>query len=320
MDERIVKYFNSSLSEEEKEGLIEEINQNNELRQQYLSYLNLNGLLALQSRPDDLSVGKQAYGIFKQRLKPRVAKRKILARVSQAAAVLVILLTTWFVSQHIAHERLINNTPYNEISVPPGQRVTVILSDGTEVWLNAGSTLKYPAIFGSKNRKVEIQGEGFFKVVSDPVRPFTADTPSLSVKVLGTSFNVIDYETADYAEVALEQGAVEIYIENDVHRLTPGEFLSLSNGVVSKGRYDENHFLWKTGIYHFNSVPLADIAKKLETYYDVTIDIQNASLKDKIYTGKFRQQDGVGEILRIIAKTCEFQIEREDLSTLYILK
>lgn len=320
MDERIVQYFGGALTEEEERRLAEEINKNEALKDQYLSYLNLNGLLALQPQENDQQTGIRAYRLFKKKYAIKSKKRRWLVALLRTAALLILFLGTWFVSRYNTKVQLLGKASFNQISVPAGQRATAVLSDGSEVWLNAGSTLKYPPIFGDNNRWVELQGEGFFQIISDSKRPFYVKSPSFTIKVLGTSFNITDYEKDNYSEVALESGSIEVSVQEELHQLTPGEFLSLSDGKIAKGRFDENHFLWKTGLYYFESVPLSEIARKLEVYYEVTIDIQNPALKGKIYTGKFRQQDGVGEILRIIAKTCEFQIEREDFSTLYILK
>ena len=163
MEERIIKYFNQELSASERKKLIDEVKHNDVLKNDFIEYNNLLGLLALTRRLQDEKEGKENLKSFKRKHKNHSSRRLALRVINYAAIFILLLTTTWFMVNYLR-----NDTPtpvelaYNTLHVPIGQRANLTLSDGTEVWLNAGSSLKYPVNFNQTERKVSLSGEAYF--------------------------------------------------------------------------------------------------------------------------------------------------------------
>lgn len=190
-----------------------------------------------------------------------------------------------------------------ELSVPAGQRAHIVLPDGSKVWVNAGSTLTYPSIFGEE-RRVKLNGEAFFEVAKGTL-PFIVSTGKVDIKALGTQFNVFNYPSEELT-VALLEGSVRVYHPEQEQQgvlLSPEQQLTATaNGRFLVGSITKDPIIWKDGLYAFDKQKLKDILKKLELYYDVKIIVKDTSILEYEYTGKFRQRDGVMEVLRIIQK------------------
>ena len=202
----------------------------------------------------------------------------------------------------------------NMVFVPAGQRAMLKLQDGTEVWLNAQSTINYPSQFTGTERHVTISGEAYFKVAKNTEMPFIVSTDKADIKVLGTTFNVNNYPNAGFSQISLIEGALEVSGKNVIGStviLEPDQQITLRKNefTVDQIRF-HNHFLWKEGLYCFNNEPMSDILKKLAVYFNVEIIVENTAILKLRYTGKFRQTDGIDEILRIIRKIQPFSIEK----------
>ena len=240
-----------------------------------------------------------------------------------AAAAAILIVSVWITAVSYVDKPDDYVAAQQEFFVPAGQRARIKLPDGTFVWLNAGSVLTYPSIFGEE-RKVYLKGEGFFDVAKNEKSPFIVSTGTLDIRALGTQFNVFCYPDAGLISTSLIEGSVKVYHPEDE-----------ANGVVLKPNqqlvYDRQSFqtiqmkneddlLWKDGIYNFKSERLESILKKLELYYDVKIVVKSPEILSYRYTGKFRQRDGVVEILRIIQKIHHFKMSENDernIVTLY---
>ena len=324
MEERIIKYFNQELSASERKKLIDEVKHNDVLKNDFIEYNNLLGLLALTRRLQDEKEGKENLKSFKRKHKNHSSRRLALRVINYAAIFILLLTTTWFMVNYLR-----NDTPtpvelaYNTLHVPIGQRANLTLSDGTEVWLNAGSSLKYPVNFNQTERKVSLSGEAYFNVVKNNT-PFIVSSSSLDIKVLGTIFNVSDYKKTDITEISLIEGVVEVYKPYDktnAIRLEANQVLTYKNDSMHiSGLRNEDDFLWKEGVYAFKNASLLDIVKKLELYFDVKIIVKKSSILKYTYTGKFRQRDGVMEILRILQNIHKFKIEKDEVNNIIILK
>lgn len=210
--------------------------------------------------------------------------------------------------------------PYLTTSAPAGHMAKCVLPDGTEVTLNANSKLTYPSCF-TGDRRVALEGEAFFDVSADPDHPFIVSTDKLEIKALGTKFNVSDYENDDFV-VSLLEGSVFIYHESQEMSglyLDPNEQLVESGGGYLKKMLVQDPAIWVKGYYAFSNSSMESILSKLELYYDVKIVVMKEGLLKKTYTGKFRQTDGVREILRIMSRIYPFTIKEDEASnTIYI--
>ncbi|MDR2919230.1 MAG: FecR domain-containing protein [Tannerella sp.] len=202
-----------------------------------------------------------------------------------------------------------------ELYVPAGQRARITLPDGSTAWLNAGSSLHYPSVFENE-RKVSLVGEGFFDVAKDADKPFIVATGDIEIKALGTQFNVSNYPKAGMLSATLTNGSIIVYQtgkESSGQILEPNQQLIVENGMFRLEKsIDLDDLLWKEGLYSFKKERMRNIIKKLELYFDVEITVSNPRILEYEYTGKFRQRDGVMEILRIIQKIHHFKIDSNE--------
>lgn len=318
MDERIIKYCQGILSEQEQDLLLKEAYNDPELKSQLIDYQHLYSLLELVPEKADLQEGYEKYGNFKKLLNYR--KRKVwLISFSRYAAILMIafvsawMLASYYFSGNIAEQQELIAFQ-QELVVPPGQRAELTLPDGTKVWLNAGSKLSYPSFF-EKERKVFLSGEGFFDVAKNEKVPFVVSTRTIDIKALGTQFNVFSYPESDYTGVYLQEGKVKAYFpssETDGVVLSPDQYLVQKGKRLELATMDPDELLWREGIYTFKKQKLGNIIKKLELYYDVKILVKDPEILDYEYVGKFRQRDGVMEILHLIQRIHSFKIKKND--------
>lgn len=210
---------------------------------------------------------------------------------------------------------------YNTIHVPPGQRINLILSDNTNLWLNANTTFRYPTKFSKETRTVYLDGEAYFEVSKNEKKPFIVKTTQGDIHVTGTLFNVEAYSKHHSFETSLFEGGVDIYKgDTMLATLYPNQ-----NGTLKNGQFliteitDPDKYLWRKGLIAFNHKDLEDILLKLEKYFDVGIQVHTTKLPQHTYTGKFRQSDGVDYALRVLQKSIQFTYERDDeTGTIYI--
>ena len=207
----------------------------------------------------------------------------------------------------------------NTISVPTGQRVNLLLSDGTNVWLNSGSKMKYPASFTKRKREVMLDGEGYFEVAKDSKRPFVVQTDKYNIEVLGTKFNVEAYEKASSFSAALMEGAIQISGKDEPQNkilLHPLQKVDEIDGelVVEKIRnYDV--YRWKDGLLCFERISFNDLMKEFEKTYDIQIINENKHLENYICSGKFRISDGIDFILHVLQRDVKFRFRRNESNT-----
>ncbi len=313
MDEQLLRYFSGELTVGERLELIHRIENDGQLKAEFIRLQNLNAVSQLALHPADRNEGSRYFEIFTARIK-RNSQRKFLVNMIKYAAIALILIastiwTTLYLSDAFVEAKM------NRLHVPAGQRAQITLQDGTEVWLNAQSTLTYPSHFSKRNRVVKITGEAFFDVAQEKNRPFTVSTQHIDMEVLGTQFNVYSYPGAGYIKTDLIEGSVKIYqTENEKNSiiLKPNEQVIIQGNHMAVTHIDNpDHMLWKNGIYSFNNERLITIIEKLQLYYDVKIVVEDPEIFEVRYTGKFRQRDGIDEILRIIQKIQPFKIERD---------
>ena len=167
---------------------------------------------------------------------------------------------------------------YNRVTIPKGKTYQVVLSDGTEVWMNSGSRLSYPSNFMADNRRiVHLEGEAYFKVAPDAQRPFVVMADKVATHVLGTEFNVKAYQGSE-THVTLVKGSVKVEIPEQEKEvlLHPGEDLAYGiNGSCSVKQVDTEHYVqWMAGYFYFDNVSLRDILYELGVWYNLTIEME----------------------------------------------
>ncbi|MFV0270072.1 MAG: FecR family protein [Macellibacteroides fermentans] len=238
---------------------------------------------------------------------------KILQHTIQVAAIFTL---GFFFSQYFFMQE--EEIKMQKVEVPPGQNSLVTLADGSKVWLNAGSTLHFPTRFSNRERLVTLNGEGFFEVRANKEKPFIVSASGYRVKALGTSFNVYAYKQSDEFETALLTGKVEIATPNSEHSLTlsPNNKAILEKGSLKTQPIENiDYFLWREGIICFNE-PLSGVLKKLELYFNVTIEVNNKLVRQNEHccVGKFRTRDGLEHILKVLQLTNHFTYQKDDVN------
>lgn len=192
---------------------------------------------------------------------------------------------------------------YNVLEVPRGGEYTVTLSDGTVVYLNSGSELRYPVAFGAERRDVFLSGEGYFEVAKDAERPFFVNADKLKIRVYGTSFNVNTYNIAN-VETVLVEGKIGIQGNNAEYTVKPGQ-LALYNrekGTMEIRDVDVRPYVaWKEHEFMFDNESLEEIMNTLSLWYDVDVFFQTASLKQLHFTGHLGRYEEVSHILDAIS-------------------
>ncbi|TRX71419.1 FecR family protein [Carboxylicivirga sp. M1479] len=209
--------------------------------------------------------------------------------------------------QHVTADKLI----YNTLKIPYGGEYQMVLSDGTKVWLNSGSILKFPVNFISDTREVTLQGEAFFEVAHNADKPFMVHTKHSTTKVYGTSFNVMSYNNDKVEQVTLIEGKVGFSIKGQQTLLLPGQQaeLALNNSNVVLKEVDASLYTsWKDGVLKFKNMPIKDLSKKLARWYDVDFYFANAAVGEIGFTGRVEKTTDFKHFMSLIEKTTNVKI------------
>lgn len=207
---------------------------------------------------------------------------------------------------------------FNQLIIPKGTFYHLVLSDGTKVWLNADSKIKYPVSFGRDKREVSLHGEGYFEVAQDSSRPFIVSTDKMDVKVLGTTFDVNTYEDEGKSFVVLVEGLVEVSAgEGESRIITPGYMAEVNmhdvQAKIQVSKCDTGHYIaWKSGNFSFRNASLTEILKRVSRYYDVTV-IREQEFEEEYYSGNVSSDVSLESLLAVIesSTSVSFKVERK---------
>jgi len=250
--------------------------------------------------------------------RPDSIRRIILNSLKIASAVLLLTGLGYF---YAVYRMNTVNHSMQYAYVPSGSRASLTLNEGSTVWLNSKSKLKYPSIF-SDSRVVELDGEGFFEIAKDARKPFIINTDKYSLEVLGTSFNMESYSNSPDFEIALFTGRAKLFKNkgsSDTLYLNAGQTANLIGGKLVVSATEYNKYRWKDGIIMIENQSFGDIMLLFEKYFDLQIIIRTDKVKKLGYWGKFRIVDGVDHALRVLQKDYSFTYKREENSnTIYI--
>ncbi len=201
---------------------------------------------------------------------------------------------------------------YNQLRIPKGGEYALILSDGSRVWLNAESVLRYPVKFCSGTREVYLEGEAYFEVASDKEHPFIVHMGQKSVNVLGTVFNVSAYPSDSYWHVTLVSGKVGVNSEEESFLLNPDQqyFENVRTGEKEVRKVEVDQYLsWRTGKIVFRGERLEDIIQKLERWFDFQLFYANEEVRDMRFRGAISKYDSFDTVLRKLEKTTDIRFE-----------
>ena len=202
----------------------------------------------------------------------------------------IMLAIGWYLG---SNNNSLKTASWNSVTAPRKHIAVCKLTDGTEVWLNAESTLSYPAEVNSERREVKLNGEGYFKVSKDTRKPFFVITQDATIKVLGTSFNVKAYPEEEQIATTLEEGSIQLTTSstgNSQYLLSPGEqaIYHVNDGKVTVNKVDATRFsAWRSEKFLFKDADLTTIISELERLYDIKIHIKNPKLARLRFRGMF---------------------------------
>ena len=246
----------------------------------------------------------------------RYTKRKqytnLLMRV---AAILLIPVFSYslymsFKYRSTTHGLTSVNLAYNEVISSVDAITKVTLPDGSTVWLNHSSSLKYPAMFLGNTRNVELKGEGYFEVAHNSKIPFIVKAGEIQVRATGTAFNLMAYPDEDRIETSLINGKVELQMEGVNGKITPllemkptdlAIFDKNNNKIMTRTIDDDRYFSWKDGKLIFNKEPIGQVVKKLSRWFNVDIQVKDPELLELTYTATFVHET-LPQVMELMAR------------------
>jgi transmembrane sensor len=202
---------------------------------------------------------------------------------------------------------------YNTISTPRGGQYQLVLPDGTKVWLNATSAIKFPVAFTGNSRTIELTGEAYFEVAKNAARPFLVKVKDTEVKVLGTHFNIMAYSEEGMIATTLLEGSVHVSKGAQKHVMMPGQqVVWKENGEFKLNEHAdlEEVVSWKNGKFHFNNADIKVIMRQIARWYDVEVEYRNIS-SDTQLGGIVSRKEDLGQLLNYfeIAGNVRFTVE-----------
>jgi len=300
--EQLIHLISGDLGPVEKEKLLEEIKKDPQLRREYETIKNTLALASSDRQMEDIIV-ESSYLAFKR--KNRMQGKSALLNLVKYAAILVLVFTLGFFSRQIfnseAEENALSLAEYHEVYVPEGERAEVKLADGSKVWLNAGTTIKYPKTFDQRSRRVNLTGEAFFEVKKGTA-PFIVSSDYGDIEVLGTSFNIRAYDDLTF-QATLVDGKIHFRNPYGEKILLPGQQLTFTDQGTWTVKHVNPGFAssWKDGIISFEQEELGDVAKKLERHFKMKIKL-DTTIAPLRFTGQVFNES-VSEVMEYINKT-----------------
>jgi ferric-dicitrate binding protein FerR (iron transport regulator) len=284
--------------------MVEKTNMNKDSQKEQLikTFLTREPVFSL----DEIDVSKAEQKILRQ-IETAKPVRRVLIYFQRIAAVLfipLVLLSVYLATK--SNSRTEEVEAWQEISVPHGTFSHIHLSDGTKVWINGGSSLKFPIRFKKERRQVWLNGEGYFEVESDQQNPFLVQTSQMLLTATGTAFNIEAYTSDSLTAVTMIDGKTIVTFD-DVSpiNLTAGQRMAYNNetgrnSIVIADPY--KWYAWKNGLMIFRDDPLSYVFKRLEQTFNVHINIKNPEIGHDLYRATF-EDESLDEILRLLEKT-----------------
>jgi transmembrane sensor len=207
---------------------------------------------------------------------------------------------------------------YNMLKVPRGGQFTIVLPDGTQVWLNSASSLRYPTAFSGNERTVEMQGQGYFEVKKNARQPFIVKVNSMEVQVLGTGFDIMAYDDEEELRTTLVSGAVKVKQGAVEKYLKPGQQAAIDNstGVMSVRNADiQGVVAWKTGFFEFDNANINVILRQLARWYD--IDVDTKTVDNRLFGGRINRNLPLSEMLSLLGSSgAKFSLQGRKLTVI----
>lgn len=254
----------------------------------------------------------------------RPAWKRVGIAILRAAVVVAVAFGAAFWGKRATIDTLASN--FETIRVPAGERMDIVLADGTHLWMNSGTEVELPVIFSRKNRNIKVnEGEVLLDVAKDERKPFYVETWAGKVKVIGTRFEVTADSDDNEFTASLIRGSIEVTSASDPSQsriIMPGEIARYENGsiVVNQIKDVSTVGCWSEGIIDVSSIPFDALMEKFEKAFNVKIEIERESLPVITYTrGKIRVTDGIEHALFVLQLASNFEYEYDiETATIYI--
>ncbi len=317
MQELAFAYFAGKISKADEKKLFEFIQKEEQNYQQFKDWERA----WMLSEKEDLRTAREWESLqcrirTHEAVNPMISKSgSDLWRWAVAIAAMFVLIAggTWVV---LNTTTFMNKAQYIVFEAPYGEKSKMTFPDGTVVWLNAGSSLKYSNKYNTDDRVVELEGEGYFEVAKKKKIPFVVHTRGYDVVVKGTKFNVTAYPEDSNITTTLMEGAVELLKEKQHIAMKPGESVTLNvvsgkftltkvNSDVSKA--------WSENRIEYDNISLRELAAKLSRQYDVKIHLLTEEVGDKRFSISLRNQETIGEVMSALKEIIPIQVERKNM-------
>ena len=254
---------------------------------------------------DISSIKQKAFQKIRKEEKRRKNRRMFVLSISVAACFMLVMGIKFSLADKnywgIDLTALFNSgssIDQEELVVPMGEKTTLLLTDGTKIVANSRTIVKYPKTFKGSTREIYVKGEAYFDVAHDAEHPFVVNSDNFSVKVLGTKFNVSNYDNAE-SHVVLLQGSIELNTANhDRVRMKPKELVDIKDGGFTQKKEvnTDEYTCWMDGMINLDGECIQSVVKKLTNYYGVNIECENKISSNKLY-GKLVLEDSVTKVL-----------------------
>ena len=205
---------------------------------------------------------------------------------------------------------------YNTLTTAAGETYPLVLADGSKIWLNAASSIRFPATFAGNERKISLTGEAYFEIAHDAHKPFRIQVKQITVDVLGTHFNINSYADEATINTTLLEGAVKVNSEKGSMQLAPGEQSQVSaNGSLKKvtGINTDEIVAWKSGYFQFESADLTTVLRQFSHWYDLEI-VYEGKVKPRKFFGMISRHSSLTNVLKMLdANNVSYKIEGKKL-------
>lgn len=308
---KIARFLLKDLTRKEEEDLNQWKSTSNE-NASFVELLQAFWNHSVQEKPyEELNSARERLNVRINTKEQKSTRRTILIRLSRIAAIFILVVSVSGLSIYIGSKIGNFNQNWVEVSTESGQQSKVTLPDGTLVWLNAETTIRYQQ--NTDVRKVNLSGEGYFEVMHSSSHPFIVEVGNTSIKVLGTKFNVWHYPDSKITAASLLSGKITLTVNEtgEEVELVPGErvIYQSEQKLLSKSEYKvQNEILWKQGILYFEKKPFNDLIHELERYYGVKFNYNPEVFNNIHYSGSIDNLE-INKVLEFIKLTIPINYE-----------
>ena len=266
--------------------------------------------------PVSADVNEQLLDFYRKQAQAKKARAPVLPRWAMAAAAVALLVLGLFAARLVPFVTGDSKSMVESFDVPNGSRSRIVLADGTKINLNSDSHLRLAADFSGRHRELSLEGEAYFDVKPDKHHPFTVHTPKFDILVTGTRFNVSSYREDTHIGATLAEGRIQLQTKTaGTILLKPGQKISFNQHnmkpLISQADVG-SELAWVEGEFNFKDIPFPDLIRRLERWYDVKLMYEGTDFDSMLYTGRFKNQETIRQVLDALKLTTSIDYEKTD--------